>query len=212
MGTKKLDTEVRQRQIAEAALEIIADGGIEELNTAGIARRVGIVPSAIYRHFAGKDDVLDAVLDLIDDKLQGNVRSVCDQIDDPMERLHTLLMRHVEMIRQNEAIPHIVFSESVYGGQAVRKKKLYKIIQAYLDQIALIVEEGQNEGSIHDKINPDEVAVMFLGMIQPGAILWHLSDGEFDVNKQAEKAWQIFSGALRPHTFKVQDILVQQEV
>jgi hypothetical protein len=33
---------------------------------------------------------------------------------------------------------------------------------------------------------------MFLGLIQPAAILWNLSDGEFDVTKHAEKGWQLF--------------------
>ena len=76
MAAEKLDTEIRQDQIAGAALEMLGTRGVHELSMADIARRVGLVPSAIYRHFRGKDDVLDAVLDLIGQRLLSNVQAV----------------------------------------------------------------------------------------------------------------------------------------
>jgi hypothetical protein len=38
---------------------------------------------------------------------------------------------------------------------------------------------------------------MFLGLIQPGAILCHMSDSKFDVSKQAENAWEVFERTIR---------------
>jgi AcrR family transcriptional regulator len=195
---EKLDTEVRQEQIAEAALDIIARHGMAGLSIANVARRVGLVPSAIYRHFEGKDQVLDAVLGLIEERLAANVRAVRDETDDAIGRLRALLMRHVALIRENEGLPRVVFSESIYSGAPERKRRLYDIITGYLDSVADIVAQGQRDGRIRGGIAPDKVAVMFLGMVQPGAILWHLSDGQFDVTTQAEKAWEVFQAALEP--------------
>jgi len=59
MRAQKTETEVRQEQIIEAALELIGAEGVGALNIAGIAEQVGIVPSALYRHFKSKDVVLD---------------------------------------------------------------------------------------------------------------------------------------------------------
>lgn len=154
------------------------------------------MPSAIYRHFEGKDQVLEAVLDLIGERLLTNVRAVREETDDAVGRLRALLMRHVALIRENEGLARVVFSEAIYSGAPARKRRLYDIIADYLNRVAEIVGEGQREGRIRSGIAPDKVAVMFLGMVQPGAILWHLSDGEFDVTKQAEKAWQVFEAAL----------------
>lgn len=61
MKNEKMKTEVRREQIAAAALQLIARRGMHGLSIAGIARQVGLVPSAIYRHFDGKDHVLDLV-------------------------------------------------------------------------------------------------------------------------------------------------------
>ena len=110
MADQKLDTHIRQEQIAEAALELVASRGVGQLSIAAVARRVGLVPSGIYRHFKGKDEVLDAVLDLIRARLMANCEAVRGETADPVERLRRLLMRHVRFIRQGRAIPRIIFS------------------------------------------------------------------------------------------------------
>ena len=40
---------------------------------ARLARRVRPVPPGVYRHFEGKDEVLDAVLEMIRERLNANV-------------------------------------------------------------------------------------------------------------------------------------------
>lgn len=60
-----------------------------------------------------------------------------------------------------------------------------------------MVRQGQKEKCIRPDINPETVSLMFLGLFQPSAFLWHLSDGGFDVTKHTEKAWKIFSEAIR---------------
>jgi hypothetical protein len=37
---------------------------------------------------------------------------------------------------------------------------------------------------------------MFLGMIVPAGILWHLTDGGFNVTQHAGRAWQMFRAAI----------------
>ena len=57
MRAEKTDTETRRGQITEAAIALISDGGINNLNIAGIAEKIGIVPSAVYRHFKNKEEI-----------------------------------------------------------------------------------------------------------------------------------------------------------
>ena len=163
---------------------------------AGIARQVGLVPSAIYRHFDSKDQVLDLVLDQIRQRLLDNVQAVQVEIADPVEALRRLLFRHIKLIRENEAIPLLMFSDQVYSGHPERKARMQRIIQDYLDQVGNVIQRGQNEKRLRADLVPAVVAVMFLGLVQPAAILWHLSEGAFDVTKHTEQAWQVFRRAI----------------
>ncbi|MCC6821122.1 MAG: TetR/AcrR family transcriptional regulator [Verrucomicrobia subdivision 3 bacterium] len=193
MKNEKMKTEVRREQIATAALQLIARRGVRGLSIAGIARQVGLVPSAIYRHFDGKDHVLDLVLDQIRQRLLDNVQA---ETSDSVEALRRLLFRHIKLIRESEAIPMLVFSDQVYSGRPERKARMQRIIQDYLEQVGKVVQRGQKEKALRADLDPAVAAVMFLGLVQPAAILWHLSEGAFDVTKHTEKAWQVFRRAI----------------
>lgn len=198
MSAEKLSTEIRQEQIAQAALDIVRTEGLRGLNLAALARRVGIVPSGIYRHFKDKDEVIDAILTLIGKRLVQNVSVARGESSDALDTLRRLLMRHVQMVRENAGIPRVIFSEEVYAGAPGRRKRVQKIILGYLAQVGEILKEGQRAGLVRKDVPTDTLAVMFLGLIQPGAILWHLSDGGFDVTKQAERTWRLYAAAIRP--------------
>src|SRR4030065_192405 len=66
----------RRCRSGRAPLALIASRGTHALSVAAVARRVGLVPSAIYRHFRSKDEVLDAAIAHVGDLLLGNVAAV----------------------------------------------------------------------------------------------------------------------------------------
>lgn len=198
MRAAKVHTRVRQEQIAEAALSLVARQGSKGLSIARVAGRIGVVPSAIYRHYSSKDEVLDAVLDLIRDRLLANVKAVREESTEALDRLHHLLARHVRLLRENQEIPRVVFAQELENGHSGRRARMYETVQEYLDQIAKIVRQGQQNGQIGSEFTSEAVSMMFLGIVQPAALLWNLSDGDFNVSKHAERAWQIFKAAIRP--------------
>ena len=197
MRAEKQHTQVRQEQIAQAALLLVASRGLRGLSVAAVAGQVGLVPSAIYRHYRSKGEVLNAVLDLIRGRLLSNVEAVRAETEDPLERIHRLLQRHLQLVVAYRAIPRILFSDEVYSGHPELKDKLYGIIQGYLDQIGKIAREGQKQKRIRPEIAPETIAVMFMGLVAPSAFLWHLSDGKFNVTRHAERAWKVFSAAIQ---------------
>ena len=207
----KLDTQSRQRQIVQAVLDIVADRGVADVTIAGVARRVGLVPSAVYRHFRSKDQLLDAVLEFLRSQLLGNIEIASTQGADARDRLHRLLMLHVRLIRENAALPRLVLSEHAFSGRRDRRHRLHAIVRDYLRAIADILRGGQARGEIDAATDADTLAVMFLGLVQPAAILWQLSDGGFDVTRHARRAWQVFEQAISPPDATLPDKLPRSE-
>lgn len=190
-------TEIRQKQIAEAALRLVARRGLHGLNLGALAKAVDVVPSAIYRHFPGKNGVLGAVLDSISEQLLANVLAVRQATPDALGRLQLLLDRHVELVRLNAGVPRVLFAEQIFAGHPTRRRKVYRILQGYLREIASIIREGQGRRRIRKDINPDTAALMFLGLVQPAVILWLTSQGTFDVARHIRQAWRLFGELLR---------------
>ena len=196
MADAKLQTRIRREQIAEAALQLVASEGVKRLSIAAVARRVGLVPSGIYRHFKSKDAVLDAVLDLLDAKLQANVAAAQKETSDPLARLHDLFLRHIRIIREGQAFPRIIFSDEALAARPERKSRVRRIVGGYLAEIERMVREGQEQGHIDRQLLPRTASMMFLGMIIPAGVIWHLSDGGFDLTQHAGRVWKMYQRAL----------------
>ncbi len=197
MRADKQTSQVRQEQIARAAMALIAGQGMKGLSVASVARRVGLVPSALYRHFKGKEEILEATAGLVRGLLMENVRAVRQESRLPLEQLRLLLMRHIQMVQEFQAIPRIIFSDEILSARPQRRTAIFKIIQEFLGQVADIVTQGKRQGQINPGLNPETVAVMFLGLVQPPVVLWVLSNGKFEVTKHTEKAWRIFKTAIQ---------------
>ena len=200
MAERKLDSGIRREQIAEAALSLVADRGMSRLSMAAVARRVGLVPSGIYRHFKNKDEVLLAVLDRIAARMEENVRAAREETGDSLERIRSLLMRHVRFLREGRAVPRIVFSDDFHRGHPERKARVQRILAGYLGRIGEFVRQGQEEGKIRPDLDPATVAMMVLGIVVPAGILWHITEGGFDVTRHADRAWQILRHAIAAET------------
>jgi AcrR family transcriptional regulator len=198
MSTEKLDTEIRKEQIAQAALSLVASQGLRAVTVGRVAKLIGLVPSALYRHFKNKDQIIDAVLDLLESRLTNNLANV-DEAEDPIDALRKLLMRHVQLILEYQAVPRILFSDEVFSGRPERKGRLYGIITRFLNGVAAIIRHGQEGGRIRRDRKAETLATMFIGLFQPAVFLWHLSNGKFDMIRHVDLAWEMFADAITDH-------------
>ncbi len=195
MAVGKVRTAVRRDQIAEAALEVISRHGTAQLNVGAVARRIGIVPSAVYRHFRSKEEILSAAIGRMGERLLENVDRAAREAG-TRARLHRLLRLHVETIRDGYAGPRIIFAEGIEGAEVSHRMEMYHIVRRYLDRVAVIIRDGQRGGDLREDLDPLLTAIHFMGLVQPAAMLWYLSAGKFDVGRAAERAFAQFIAAI----------------
>jgi AcrR family transcriptional regulator len=196
MAAEKRSREARREQIAEAALEVIARHGTRSLSVRAVARRIGIVPSAIYRHFHGKEEILSAAIEQMGERLLENAARAAAGKGGTIQRLRRLLQDHVRAIREGYAGPRIVFAEGIDGGGVSHRMEVYHVIRRYLDRVAEILRQGQQAGDLRGDLDPEATSVHFLGLIQPAATLWYLSAGRFDVTLYAECSFDQFAESI----------------
>lgn len=198
MGKPKVKTEVRQEQIAEAALKVISMHGFKGLSMARIARELDLAASALYRHYPGKDEVIDAAVDTIGVRLQAMVAEV-GRIGLPaLDALRELLRRHIQLAQEFIAIPRLLFSDQVWIGNPGRKARLHTMLSDYLGEVAALVRTAQQEGTLCPELDPHTVSVMYLGLFQPAVMMLFLSDGGFDITRHVDRAWAAFLTGVAP--------------
>ncbi len=192
MAAQRLGTRIRKEQIAQAAARIIAEKGVKELNIATIAAEAGIVPSAVYRHFESKEEIIDAVLDQFRDRVLANMQIASGVGAGPVAQLKKFVFLQLGLIQENSSLPRILFSEDVFSGSEMRRARVHEIATKVLAMLGRIISQGQARGEIRKDAAPETLALMLLGIIQPAIFLWHLSGGEFDVRRHSRKAWRAY--------------------
>lgn len=192
MRAVKVKSVERQRQLAEAALAIVDECGVPGLQIAAVAERVGLVPSAVYRHFRSRAELLEAVFELVGERLMGMVEGARGCRATPLLQLHEIFIRHTKLLVNQRAAPYLVFSGILREGHPGHGTALYRALAGYLTALGELVEEGQRAGEIRGDVNPQTTAILFLGMLLPTAVIYHLADGGYDMGVHVAAAWPQF--------------------
>jgi AcrR family transcriptional regulator len=58
-------TPLSRERVLRAAVALADDAGIESLSMRKLAQELGVVPMALYKHVANKDELLDGVVDVV---------------------------------------------------------------------------------------------------------------------------------------------------
>lgn len=197
MAKIRLSSKLRQEQILDITLEIIAENGLAGVNLSEIAQRVGVVPSALYRHFENKEALIDALLDRTHRALTENIKKITMKSSSSLENLRRLFLMHLELIIKYPGMPKLVFSDAAVLGSSERKEKIFSIVKTYTDQLSAIVEKGQLEGDIISDILPAAVAFSMVSFVQHTALISNITEGKVDLSGQAEVAWGYVEKAIR---------------
>lgn len=157
-------TEIRQHELVDAALRIIATRGIALLTTRRLAEQVGLTTGAIFRHFASLDALLDAVVARVEFVLASTYPS-----DDrpPRERLERFVEARSTAVGDQVGILRLVLSEQFHlalpkGGSA----RLAACIKRSREFIHECIRDGQAAGEIRDDIEASALTAIVMGTIQ----------------------------------------------
>ncbi len=191
-----MEGDARRDQIAQAVLALMAERGAGAVSISAVAHRIGVAPSALYRHYPSKDAMLDGTLARVALHMSDNVERARAAAKDPLEALERLLRLQIELVREHRGLPFLVFSE-VGARAGTHRERFLAFSERFRTQLAALFREGQEAGAIRDDVPAQNLAVAFIGLYVPPAILWNLTGGRFDITAQARRAWKVFHDGIR---------------
>ena len=197
MPRLKLDTHIRRDQIAEATLALVAESGLGRLSVATVAKRVGLSTAALYRHYPGKDAIMEAVLERMGTRMRAIVEQAASGEGDEVDALRRLHALHTTLMHQNQALFPVLLSDAFQSGTLERRQRVFALVSGYIDRVAVLIRSGQRHGAIRRDTSARALATLFLGTVQPPAMLWVLSGGTYDPRRTGRETWRVFEEILR---------------
>ena len=163
-------SEARKQEIVRAALETIAEHGVQGATISRIAKGAGITPAALYAHFENRKAILLAALDEVYEQVFDSFRS--SSSPDPVKRLREICEHHAEKVRNQDKTSHAhLFLEFVASApeeglrEALREKE-----QATASYLASIVEELRDSGDLPPDVEPELIAWLIAGWAWTGDV------------------------------------------
>lgn len=103
---KRLQPELRRRQILQAAVRLFYEAGFEGASLRDLSAKVGINKATIYHYFPSKEDILFELVHRIGQELLAGVREAFERGGEPVHVLESMIRfqigyveNHVEEIK-----------------------------------------------------------------------------------------------------------------
>jgi len=176
----KLDTKTRQRQIIDASLDLIKEGGIQNLTMKHISGKIGISEQAIYRHFTSKHNILCAIINHFNAHFETIFESV-SQIPTVEERMQVFLEGHLAYFQQHPAIAAVIFSEEIFQYDSELAQKVNRLVARRIQVVTKFIETAQQQGEFRTDLVAEDMAHIFLGSIRFMVTTWRLGGFQYDL-------------------------------
>lgn len=128
----------RRQQILEVLAQELETHPGNRITTAGLARAVGVSEAALYRHFASKAKMYEALIDFSEESVFGLIGRILEQeteADTRCEHIAQLLLGFAE---RNPGITRVLLGDALVGENErlrVRVGKFFDRIETQLKQI-----------------------------------------------------------------------------
>ena len=100
-----------------AARDLLLElGDQDKLSVRAVTTRAGVTPNALYLHFAGKDELLSAVMIASYKELRGFLHAAVPPDADPIEQLRALSSGYLDFAEQQPGIYRVLFMTKVRDG------------------------------------------------------------------------------------------------
>ena len=170
----RLNTQQRQSQIIDTAINIIHQHGYSYLSIRELANQVGISQPALYRHFTNKDAIILGILDRMM-QLGTSIKQKLETVNNPKEKIKQFILGHIEFLQENPEMTSVIFSEDIFQDNVQAKSKLKTILDYRCQILTEIIAEAKNNGVVVD-ISPQDLSMLIIGYLRLVILNWRLNN------------------------------------
>lgn len=179
---------LRQKEILEVAIKILAQEGIQNLTVKNISKSIGFTEAALYRHYDSKHKILLGILDLFEEistmpdfDTSKNFTSI--------DKLNLFILDRYKKFTNNPDIAKIIFSEAIFINDAELSTKIRNIMRGNKKVVERFIINGQKKGEINNELDAISIFRTITGSMRLLVTQWCYNDYSFDLKKEGIKLW-----------------------
>jgi AcrR family transcriptional regulator len=186
----RLQPDERRRLIVEAAFRSVAQEGFEGLRTRDIAETVGINSATLHHYFETKVDLVKAIAELLEQRLEN------EHVPDGKAPLNPFGRQFADFIFYRQTAPELLAVYREFVARAPRDAVINKLVEklhaGWKESVVSALKESQRQGLLRSDIDLDALAGLVV------STTWGMVTGVFASAKEFEEATEQLRALVKP--------------
>jgi len=192
---RRLPSDQRRRQIADAALRIIAQQGLRRFTAAAIAREIGTTDGNVFRHFPTKQAIVLAAVDRMEEILFAGQPP---RHADPLSRLGMFFRRRVATVTRNPGIARLLFSEDLaHAAGPEGQARVATLRRRSMAVVADCLGEARRRGLLASGVTPRVAELLVSGALMALLGGRRVEADPAATSREAGRVWRTLERLLR---------------
>ncbi len=191
--TKKPD---RKQQILEVLAQELETHPGSRITTAALARAVGVSEAALYRHFASKAKMYEALIDFAEESVFGLINKILDQEKSLPVRCERIISLVLGFAERNPGITRVLLGHALVGENERLRIRVAKFFERIQTQFKQLLREANLSGGTRANQTIDVTANLMMVLIEGHMSEFVRSEFEKKPTVHISEQWALLRGSL----------------
>jgi len=187
MSQPKVD---RKQQILEVLAAQLEQQTGARITTASLARAVGVSEAALYRHFASKARMYEALIGFAEDSVFGLVNRILEEEPDMQARCEKILRLLLGFSERNPGITRVLLGDALVGENERLRVRAGQFFDRLETQLKQVIRTGMLAGNLREKGNATALARLMLALVEGRMNQYVRSDFKLSPTEFWEVQWR----------------------
>lgn len=150
----------RKQQILETLAKMLESPKREKITTAALAAKLDVSEAALYRHFSGKAQMFEGLIEFIEQSIFGLINKISSEEQDGLKQVRRILTVMLLFAEKNPGMTRVLIGDALVNeneGLQLRINQLFDRIESTLKQNLRIAET-----QLGRKLDPESQANLLL--------------------------------------------------
>jgi len=189
-------TVLTREKILDAAEEVLRRYGPSKATVIDVARALGVSHGSVYRHFAGKAEMRDAVVQIWLSRMNGPLEAIAAEDAPAAERLHRWLTALMRMKRQR-----LFDDPELFAAYCALAQEARAVVGEHIEYLTRAVTQMIRQGVAQDEFEAADPAAAARGVLVATSPFHNpASSAEWtrpDIDTLFEEVWTIILRGLQ---------------
>ena len=140
----------RRVQILQVLAEMLQQPGAERVTTAALAARLAVSEAALYRHFASKAQMFEALIDFIESSVFGLINQIGEREPPGRARAARIVAMVLQFGEKNPGMARVMVGDAL----VFEHQRLQQRMNQFFDKLDAALRQSLRDGALADSAEP----------------------------------------------------------